>query len=100
MFTAFARVCTEEVSGLGKTTLLRNMIVADIASGDGVTVVDPKRVQMASLTRSQTAAFKTCSLQMLMINSPSFRTLGKSLGLFQRHQHPKTQVPLIPAGRD
>src|SRR5258708_20561474 len=28
-------------SGVGKTTLMRNMIVADIFSGNGVTVVDP-----------------------------------------------------------
>src|SRR5947209_13345782 len=28
-------------SGVGKTTLLRNMIVADLCSGVGLTVVDP-----------------------------------------------------------
>src|SRR5947207_7056090 len=28
-------------SGVGKTTLLRNMIVADLCSGVGVTVIDP-----------------------------------------------------------
>src|SRR5436190_22594872 len=28
-------------SGVGKTTLMRNMIVADIFSGNGVTVIDP-----------------------------------------------------------
>src|SRR6266446_4835130 len=28
-------------SGVGKTTLLRNMILADLHAGNGVTVVDP-----------------------------------------------------------
>ncbi len=28
-------------SGVGKTTLLRNMIVADLEAGNGLTVIDP-----------------------------------------------------------
>src|SRR3954452_3176852 len=28
-------------SGVGKTTLMRNMVMADLAAGNGVTVVDP-----------------------------------------------------------
>src|SRR6266545_151458 len=28
-------------SGVGKTTLLRNMVVADLLAGNGVTVIDP-----------------------------------------------------------
>src|SRR6266571_4350975 len=28
-------------SGVGKTTLMRNMVVADLAAGNGLTVVDP-----------------------------------------------------------
>jgi DNA helicase HerA-like ATPase len=28
-------------SGVGKTTLMRNMIVADLHAGNGITVIDP-----------------------------------------------------------
>src|SRR5436190_2143430 len=28
-------------SGVGKTTLMRNMVIADLAAGNGLTVVDP-----------------------------------------------------------
>ena len=29
-------------SGVGKTTLMRNMIVADLHAGNGLTVIDPQ----------------------------------------------------------
>lgn len=36
-------------SGVGKTTLMRNMIVTDIEAGNGVTVVDPHGSLIADL---------------------------------------------------
>jgi|SRR4051812_42213301 DNA helicase HerA-like ATPase len=39
-------------SGVGKTTLMRNMIVADIFNGNGVTVVDPHGSLVEDLLQS------------------------------------------------
>ena len=35
-------------SGVGKTTLMRNMIVADLHDGNGLTVVDPQGAEKNS----------------------------------------------------
>jgi type IV secretory pathway VirB4 component len=29
-------------SGVGKTTLMRNMVIADLLAGNGLTVIDPR----------------------------------------------------------
>ena len=45
-------------SGVGKTTLMRNMIVADLHAGNGITVIDPHgsliEDLLASIPRSRT----------------------------------------------
>src|SRR6185295_9648564 len=38
-------------SGVGKTTLLRNMVVADIYGGNGLTVIDPHGSLLEDLLR-------------------------------------------------
>ena len=89
-------------TGLGKTTLLRNLLLQDIHNGEGLTVIDPHlkwqlrsklkelhqriKTTMIYVTHDQTEAL-TFADQVVVMHEGEVVQIGTPVELFERPRH-------------